>query len=179
MRRYLSRLLLAISFIATVVIAAAESSSAADGVQANFEGRTIDLADGWGDATACASTASETRCFRSEPAMDRWLNAGDSAEGGDGEVAPLAACSTSLRLYDGTSYSGQVLYLSTRNLWLNLSNYGFDNLTSSYKVGACGAYFAENSSGGGAWYPGSTAAGAQAATMATGWNNRISSVYLQ
>ena len=41
------------------------------------------------------------------------------------------------------------------------------------------AQFAENSSGGGAWYPGSTDAGAQAATMVKGWTNRIWSVYLQ
>ena len=71
------------------------------------------------------------------------------------------------------------MYLSTRSLWLNLSAYGFDNLTSSYRVGACSVYMAENSSGGGSWYPGNTSAGAQASAMLSGWNNRVSSVYIQ
>ena len=61
--------------------------------------------------------------------MDKWLEGADSDSG----AAQLASCSTSLRLYSGTSYTGQVLYLSTRSLWLNLSAYGFDNLTERVK----------------------------------------------
>lgn len=164
--------------MATVALGGHAAAETEQGVQAVFEGRTIDLSEGWGQARACATANSETRCFRTESAMDRWL-AEDPAASQQAAESTMAACSTSLRLYDGTSYSGQVLYLSTRSLWINLSGYGFDNLTSSYRVGACGAYFAENASGGGSWYPGSTVAGAQASSMASGWNNRVSSIYLQ
>lgn len=157
------------------------SAHAADSVQARFENGTIDLADGWGEARACATIGERTECFRSEASMNRWISSEEAstAQSQSGDVGTMASCSSSLRLYDGTSYTGQVLYLSTRSLWINLSSYGFDNLTSSYRIGACGAYFAENASGGGAWYPGNTTAGAAAASMATGWNNRVSSVYIQ
>jgi len=174
-----------VAFIALVAIlitaGPASSAEAADGVQATFEGRTIDLANGWGPARACATIDEHTECFRNEAAMDRWITSeGDAAaqQSEDG-VGALASCSSSLRLYDGTSYTGQILYLSTRSLWINLSGYGFDNLTSSYRIGACGAYLAENASGGGSWYPGNTSAGASASSMVTGWNNRVSSVYIQ
>lgn len=71
-----------------------------------------------------------------------------------------------------------MLSLSTRYTAINLAPYGFDNVTSSYKVGACRSGFYDGSSGGGSIYPGSTGAGAQAASMASGWDNRVSSVVI-
>lgn len=179
---YLRRVAFAALLAVLIVAGPASPVEAADGVQATFEGRTIDLADGWGPARACATLDEHTECFRSEAAMDRWIASereAASQQSGDGPAGAMASCSSSLRLYDGTSYTGQILHLSTRSLWINLSGYGFDNLTSSYRIGACGAYLAENASGGGAWYPGNTSAGASASSMATGWNNRVSSVYIQ
>ena len=88
----------------------------------------------------------------------------------------LAVCSTSLRLYDGTSFGGQVVSFTTTGSLVTLSSYGFDNKTSSYKVGACAAtlYNGIQTSP----YPGNTGAGAQATSMLAGWDNTISSVLM-
>ena len=56
-------------------------------------------------------------------------------------AASVLACSSSLRLYNGTSYGGTILYLTHAGAIHNLSNYGFDNATSSYRVGGCAAGF--------------------------------------
>ena len=69
-----------------------------------------------------------------------------------------------------------MLYLTTRQLVLNLSSYGFDNVTSSYKVGACATSFYSLSNAGGGWF--SRAAFAQSTSMPAGFNNVVSSVYI-
>ncbi len=90
-----------------------------------------------------------------------------------------STCSSFLRLYDLTAYRSPVLYLRDRYQWLNLSSYGFNNRTSSYKVGACNSVFADYSNGGGALYPTNlTQAYDQASSMNSGWNNDVSSVYI-
>ncbi|MGH8925992.1 MAG: hypothetical protein ACRDWA_15355 [Acidimicrobiia bacterium] len=115
-------------------------------------------------------------CFQSEKEVDGRIEELTREESGN--LSMLAQCSTGLRLYDGTGYTGSVLIVLDRSLWINLSSYGFDNRTSSYKVGACSSYFAENSNGGGSWYPTSaTEAWDQASSMQSGWDNRVSSVY--
>jgi len=93
-------------------------------------------------------------------------------------VVLLAACASSLRLYDGTSYSGTTISFSTRLSYLNLSAYSFDNLTSSYRVGACDVDLFLNVSGTGSVYPVATTANSQSASMISGWNNVVSSVYM-
>jgi hypothetical protein len=152
------------------------SVSAADsgGVLATFEGTTINLRDGWGAAQACTSDGAVTTCYRSEAAMDRAASAAARSI----EITTFAACSSSLRLYRSTSYGGAVLQLTTRGSYINLSGYGFDNDTSSYKVGACSAGFYDGSTGGAPSYPGSTGANASATSMVSGWDNRVSSVYI-
>lgn len=146
-----------------------------------FEGRVLDLPSGWGEARACLvwETAGVAECFRTEPAMDRRIaeltGSALPAVGG----AAVATCSTSVRLYEHTGYSGAVLAVVDRARWINLSSYGFDNRTSSYRVGACPAYFADSVGGGGEWYPtSSTEAGDAASAMLSGWNDRVSSVYV-
>lgn len=147
-----------------------------------FEGRVIDLHDGWGEAQAClvSDTTRPARCFGSEEALQAFIEGSETTiESGVESVAVAAACSSSLRLYDGANHTGSVLYLSTRTTWINLSSYGFSNKTSSFKVGACSTFMADLSNGGGDWYPTSaTTAGKVAANMASGWNNRVSSVYI-
>ncbi len=152
------------------------SVSAADsgGVLATFEGTTINLHDGWGVAQACTSDGNVTTCYRSEAAMDR----ATSVAARSISITPLASCASSLRLYRSTSYGGAVLQLTTRGSHINLSGYGFDNDTSSYKIGACSAGFYDGSSGGAPTYPGSTGANASATSMVSGWDNRVSSVYI-
>ncbi len=153
------------------------------GVLAEFEGTTINLAVSWGDAHACAVSQAATMCYRSEAEMNaasvEQLSLSSSAaptEAGVGDVSIAAACSSSLRLYDGTSYGGNTVNFTTRGALISLSSYGFDNLTSSYKVGACAATLYSGIQSG--TYPGNTGAGAQATSMLSGWNNVISSVYI-
>lgn len=139
------------------------------GVIATFEGTTFDMARGWGDASACHVTDTGAACYRTESAMERAI----------GEIPPAeraANCSTSLRLYDGTSYTGAVISLSTRQSVLSLSTFGFDNRTSSYRVGACSASLYNGI--GTSKYGGNTLANASATSMASGWNDVISSVVI-
>jgi hypothetical protein len=167
---------MAATLVPVVDPAAADATSRAvrPTTPALFEdGTVLDLAVSWGPATACHVADDGVFCFSSESRLDAYLDAGDV-----GRVQTMSAtCSTTLKLYDGTSWSGALLSLGTRGIWLNLSLYGFNDRTSSYSVGACSSLFAEHASGGGSWYPGSTSAGASAGSMVTGWNNRVSSVY--
>lgn len=160
----------------TVAVASPRTPDPPPGAVALFEGSTLDLSRSWGGATACATDGRTVHCFRTEAAMTAHLRHDRPTGGAEGTAQ--VSCTSSLRLYDGTGYGGQVLAITARYLWINLSTYGFDNRASSYRVGACPAYLAESSSGGGAWYPGDTSAGRQSWSMAVGWNNRISSAYL-
>lgn len=184
MRHLLSRLIRSLSAVLTCLagalvtggIAHASVAEAEPSVTATFEGATLSLADGWGDAKACASDGRSTRCYRSEAEMEE--AEGLSAAGEVPEMTLLSSCSSSLRLYTGSGFGGSVLYLSTQYTFINLSPYGFSNVVSSYRVGACASYFYDGSSGGLPIYPGTTSAYASASTMLSGWDNRISSVYI-
>jgi len=144
-------------------------------VVATFEGSVIHLADGWGEAQACASDDGRTaRCYRSEAEMDA-VEAESAVPGWSRGGIARAACSGPLRLYRAANYGGSVLQLSVQGQYINLAGYGFDNDTSSYRIGPCGARFYDTATGGGL-YPGSTTAGASSPTMAAGWDNRISSI---
>ena len=157
-------------FRSTATAARAEST----GALATFEGQVIDLSVSWGKARACTSDGITTQCFRTEAEMDRVTRNSTSAGG----VGTMAACSSYLRLYRSTSYGGAVLQLATLYTVINLSLYGFDNDTSSYRVGSCNAYFYDGANAGTPLYPGATGANSSAATMLTGWDNRVSSVYI-
>ncbi len=141
---------------------------------ASFEGATIDLRGGWGDAKACTSNGTTTTCYRTEAEMDANTQASRVSSG----VVIQATCSGTLRLYSGTSYTGSLLQLSTQQVYTNLSPYGFDNVTSSYKVGPCSSIFYDGANGSGSVYPGNTNANIQSPTMLGGWDNRISSIYI-
>jgi hypothetical protein len=154
---------------------------------AMFEGAKIDLGEGWGEAKACAVTDTEVRCFRTEATMDRYLAMrerraaadapANTVGGGFAASAASTTCSSSLRLYDGTSFTGSVLSVAIRWSVLSLWRYGFDNRTSSFRVGACGVDFFSGSSGGGSAYSGATWAGGSAASMGY-WDNVVSSIYI-
>ena len=136
------------------------------------------MATSWESATACAVSAAGAVCFATEREMDAYLAPTATAATASG-AAPALVCSTSMRLYDGASYTGNLLYLSSQGTILNLANYGFDNATTSYKIGACSSYFYSGASGGGSLYPiQNTQAFDQYPTMLSGWNNAVSSVYM-
>ena len=169
----------------------------ADGVDTGvveYEGELVDLAESWGDAQACLiwEERGVSRCFDSEAEMDRFVAAlegrgtvGDVAYSLEKAGTPAAErvvlrCPSSLKLYDGTSYTGAVLQLRDRKKWQNLSRWGFNQRTSSYKISACSAYFADYNNGGGGWYPTYlTSAYNQWTSMTGGWNNDVSSVYIK
>lgn len=141
-------------------------------VVASFEGGWIRLADGWGEAQACAYDGVDARCYRSEAEMDE-------AEQPDvGDALARAECPLpTLKLYRGASYGGNVLQLTSRGVYHDLWALGFDNDTESYKIGACSARFYDGWPNSGL-YPGSTSAGVWAPSMSSGWANRVSSVYI-
>lgn len=125
---------------------------------------------------ACLVAADNTmECFPNERALDAAhpeLNAKEAPG-----ASPSAACSSSVRLYTATNYGGSVYVYTARQQVINLQS-GIDNQTSSYKIGACGATFYENASLGGAMYPGSTSANASSTSMNSGWDNRVSSIWI-
>ena len=144
---------------------------------ATYHGRTIDLRDGWSGASACVVAESGTSCFDSEAQMDAFIDE-TTPTGTSGFRAARAVCGSSLRLYDFTSYGAPVVAFTQRFVYLNLSAVGFDNRTSSYKVGACSVIMWDGASGTGAVYTGPMGAWVQSATMVPFWDNRISSVYI-
>lgn len=156
---------------------------------ATFEGKKIDLAGDWGEARACLvwRQGGVMECFRSEAALDARENQLRSRRPAPEQEAEVTAsyssysysyyCSSSLRLYEHNWYSGRRLSFWDRGYWQNLGDYGFDNATSSYIVGACYAHLAEHPNGGGWWYPGPTYP--YAGEPAMGWQDVISSIYIE
>lgn len=151
---------------------------------ARSEGRRSDLR-GLRKAAGCVVHPGGVECFRSEAkliAREQALSTSIDALGGRvllEDFAVAASCSTPLRLYDGTSFSGTRVSVYTRGVWVNLGSLGFDNRTSSYIVGACAVELAKGTGGSGDRYPRCLYAGCQEATLLSGWNNTISSVYLR
>lgn len=155
----------AVAFGAAVVDRSLNESANGPDSLAWFEGEQIDLSMSWGDAHACAIADTGNHCFRTEAELVEHL-----ADG----IVPFASCSSSLYLWDLTNKSGDVLALSTRGVTINLSSFSFANRTSSYQIGACSAVFRDASN----VYPGNTAAYASANSMASGWNNRVTRVFI-
>jgi hypothetical protein len=170
-RRFTLTLTLALAFAPALggLTAGPVEAETAQPSTAVFEGRTLDLSRSWGEATACWVRPDGTVCYRSEAQM----GAAQAATTTPDTIE--ATCSTTLKLFDGTSWTGQVLALGTRFTVINLATYGFANRTSSYAVGACSAQLRD---GGGTLYPGNTAAGASSASMLSGWDNRVTTAYL-
>lgn len=144
---------------------------------ASYNGRTIDLRTGWGTANACVVGESGTACFDTEAEMDAYI---DETTPKDTFAlrAGRAVCASSLRLYDFNSYGAPVLAFTQRAVYTNMSTVGFNNRTSSYKVGACSVIMWDGAGGTGPVYTGPMWAGVQAAAMNPFWDNRISSIYV-
>lgn len=161
-------------FVLLVVVSLTSAPYLANASSGRSSTRTVPT----GETGACLVFQAQSlfECFGSEKKLDQRVAALWREDPRGRSI--LARCPTGLRPYDLSGYSGTVLVILDRSLWTNLSSYGFDNRTSSYKVGACSSYFAEKSSGGGGWYPTSaTQAWNPASSMQSGWNNRVSSVY--
>jgi hypothetical protein len=137
-----------------------------------YHGKKIDLSVSWQGAQACSISDSGNTCYDTESEMNQATGLTPITQS---LVVPLLTCSPVLKLYDNTSFNTPVLSLGTRGTWLQLSTWGFSAKTSSYIVGGCNSVFEDGSSN---VYPGSTNAGNSAATMVTGWNNRITQVFM-
>lgn len=182
-RRFLTAIVMVAVFLAVL-----PATGLADGTPppqgpptlALFEGKQIDLSKGWGDARAClvAYAAGVVECFRDQAGLSARESQLDAQIAASPDIA-ATSCSSPLRLYADASYGGRELDFYDRGYWQNLSNWSFDNQTSSYRVGACGVYLADYANGGGSWYPGNTSAGHNEPTMLSGWNDRVSSIYIQ
>lgn len=136
---------------------------------AEYNGRTIDLAVSWEGAQACRIAEPINQCFDTEAELD------ELPPPAGRDIAPLTNCGSSVRLYDFTSYGTPVLELWQRWTTHSLSIYGFANRTSSYRIGACSATFYDSSSN---IYPGATTANSSSPSMASGWDNRVTRVYI-
>lgn len=147
---------------------------------AMFEGKQIDLSKGWGDAQACLvyRGAGVVECFRDRAGLASREHQLD-AQISSAPVIAATTCSTPLRLFADASYGGRELDFYDRGYWQNLGTWSFDNQLSSYKTGACPVYLADYTNGGGSWYPGNTSANHGEASMLSGWNDRISSIFIQ
>lgn len=143
---------------------------------ASFEGKKIDLSKDWGAAKSCVVWRAQgvVSCFRSSQERDAAARVLEARA--TGRVA-AASCSTPLDLYQDSDRKGRDLKFYDRGYWQNLSSYSFDNLTSSYWTGACSAHLAENSGGGGYWYPGNTGPN-HIENVSIAWNDRISSIFI-
>lgn len=140
---------------------------------ARFNGQQLDLARGWGEATACLAwrQGGVLDCFRDRQQLEARGAELSGLLGGFG-------CSSPLKLFEDSGLGGRELWFYDRGYWQNLGDYGFNNQLSSYAVGACNSHLAENNYGAGYWYPGDTSAWAVEATMYSSWNDRVSSIYL-
>jgi len=87
-----------------VNIAAAGAVDQAVGV-AFFEGKEIQLADGWGEATACLvdGNAEVVECFRTEAQLKARIVQLERTQGT--QLGVQSSCSGYLSLYDGTNYT--------------------------------------------------------------------------
>jgi hypothetical protein len=182
----------AVAVALTVTLGHTGAAAAEDSGQGSVDGVT--LSQGARTQPACLEADGRLRCYDSEnllltehpelaiapatsSAPDQIASAGAATKVLT-PIGALAACTPSVRLYRSSGFGGSVLYLTTRGAILNLSSYGFDNDTSSYAVGGCSASFFSGANAAGSVYPGNTAAGAGAAVMMSGWDNTVSSVYI-
>jgi hypothetical protein len=160
-----------------------------DGALASYNGRKIDLSEGWQGAQACVVfDEGDVQCFDSRREMytvrDAYIEQHEGTATLSGTLAdPVSAlgdCGGSgkgVALFSATNYGGTELdFVTTNNTWSNLSAYGFDNTMESWvNTKSCTQLLAENANGGGAWL-GLAPQGKSA--NAGAWNNRASSAYV-
>lgn len=160
-----------------------------DAGAAMFEDRTIDLKGDWEGASSCVIWRSGgiVQCFgtpaEAESLVNEVVDAVSTTSRPSDLTAgphPTAACSRScLHIYEHTNFGGRDLHFCDRGYWQNLTSYGFNDELSSYKTGVHSVHLATNTGGNGAWYPGNTGVCVAAGGMSSGWNDRISSIYIK
>lgn len=161
----------------------ADDTAPESNVIAFFEGEQLRLADGWKDAQSCVVWQGVTECFRSDTNADVVI-ADIEAE----IITPASkpndrankACNRScLHLYEHNDFKGRHLTFCDRGYWQNLgTKYGFNDKLSSYKTGVRGAHLSKDVNGNGGWYPGDTSSCTSISQMNSGWNDKVSAIYI-
>jgi hypothetical protein len=159
-------------------LATAGEAAAGDGALALYEGRLIDLSDGWDGATACAVLSElDVRCYDSEAEMRDELTALARRDLGD-DMLLSSSCggsSSFTTLYDDVNFGGASLSFASTSGWVNLSSYGFDNRMESWVNDRdCNATVADGTLGGGAQL--TLAANGSSSNVGTDWKNKASSI---
>ncbi|SBW18536.1 hypothetical protein FDG2_0709 [Candidatus Protofrankia californiensis] len=161
----------------------ADSTGNQEPTWATFEGKQINLKNGWGEAQVCSVFPDRTtECFRTiEEAETRERAAGlgtAPAAAGDATIESADQCDTPLNLYEDGGYGGRHLRFWGRGYWQNLTDWSFNDEMSSYVTGACYVHLAEHVDGLGWWYPGDTSPNHGEAVLVAGWNDRVSSILI-
>lgn len=161
-----------------VASGANESSAATNGnVIASYNGGTIDLSQGWGTATICVVAASGTNCFANLHEYQAWF-ASTSTASAALSSATTSSCSSGFQLFENIDYGGRELIIYDESIWINLSDYSFNDTVSSYEVGACAVSMTDGAYGSGNVYPGATSPYSDVSWIGSTWNDRVSSVYV-
>jgi hypothetical protein len=166
----------------STAVQAAPSAEFGDGVTAAYEGRTINLMEGWAGAQSCiAYSSTDVRCYAtsaeadvvlgyapaSDPLVQRAL-----ADGLSIEATPECA-SGWVCLWEAINGGGRRLIFQD-DFWQDLGAYGFANVLSSWRNNQSSgdtAYVADDAVG-----TLSLAAGGYTANIGTVWNDIADSV---
>lgn len=171
------------------VVTPAHAATSEQPAIASFEGRNINLADGWYGAKACLVWHERgiIECFASDAEFsqaEQTLSASAPAVSAGAQTSTQAspasssACSSPLHLYSGADYTKRQLAFYDRGYWQELSDYGFADSTVSFIGGACAFHLANGTWGSGKWYPGNTA-GYSFSTNMGSWDNTVQSIYIE
>ena len=143
--------------------APAPDATVGDPASAIYGSETLDLADDWGTASACIELGDVTECFDTEAdllaahaearGVARSIGVTEGRRRQLGHVLVVAAACTT-----ATRTAAAILYLNTRGVTHNLADFGFDNVTSSYRVGGCSASLFSSPTWAARVYPGYTGA---------------------
>jgi hypothetical protein len=169
---------IASAFVMLSVLGASNASATtATQPVARLGSTTIDLSTGWGAAKGCfVQQDGDAQCFTTVAAMkaaEAQLLTGTSSS----EVSPETSCSSNLELFSGASFTGSEFDILANGYWLNLSSYGFADVTVSLVNGGCQSYLAQGTNGGTPWYSNSGPYVA-VSNMGLYWNDTIKSVYI-
>jgi hypothetical protein len=95
---------------------------------------------------SCNAGDDGVACFDTE---EEALDVAAAAAAARSGAVAAASCTPAMQLYDGTSFTGASLNITTQSTWFNLSTLGFDNITSSWKSGCVAGRLASGTGGAG------------------------------
>jgi hypothetical protein len=149
----------------------ASAADANQGYVASYDGRTIDLADGWQGAQGCVAVSlSNIQCFDTVAELQ--------AAEANAAVSQTSCGSGELKLFQNEGFGGDELDISSpQGIWLDLDDFGFGNEASSWKnTMSCDAYAAKSTDGTGTQL--ALPANSQNSWVGDDWNDAINSVEL-